>query len=495
MQFTQVTTGFAVLVACALWITTAAPAGAVGTLLEYPIKAGANPRGLTLSTNGNSIQFAESGLGTLGTIGEKGRYTRNYLPLAKGQPTAVTMGAQNGLWITEAASNAIEHYVSGKVTVFPLPRGSTPRGITGGSHAVWFCEAGSNKIGRMTFGGFLSQFSIPTAHSNPARITIGPDGDVWFTEQSGNKVGRLVPTTGQITQINLPAGSTPVGITTGPDGNMWVTEPGLGQVAAISPSTGRLVTTYPVGTKPYDITAGTDGLLWLTDPGSNSVISLATDGSTISYPVPTAHSGVLDIADGPRGQIWFSEQNANRIGRLDNTTPHTQYVSVGVRVVEQDPPRLALGSTVQWTFFGPGTQSATDTTGMGLYDSGPQSFVSTFTHEFDAAGDYTFASTRNSALTGAVKVMPRVTPSSVTAGTPATVQFATGPAATGFQYQVQVRTPGQKTFSPLVTTTQPTTDYTPSAAGTYEFEARLVDTLTPTPTSSGWSPAITLTAN
>jgi streptogramin lyase len=491
----RIAAGLAMLAAAALWITTAAPAGATGTLVQYPIKAGAQPRALTLSTNGNSIEFVESGLGTLGTVTEKGRYTRNQLPLAKGQPTGVTMGAQNGLWITEHASDAIEHDVSGKVDVFRLPRGSGPRGIVGWTHTVWFCEAGSNKIGSMSFGGTLRQYSIPTAHSNPAQITIGPDNKVWFTEEHANKVGRLDTATGRITQFSLRTGTAPYGITTGPDGNMWVTEPGLGRVVVISPKTFRVVVLHPVGIKPFDITAGTDGLLWVTDPNSNSVISMATDGSTTSYPVPTRQSGVQNIANGPRGQIWFSERTANRIGRIDNTIPHTQYVSVGVRVIEQNPPRLALGSTVQWTFFGPGTQSVTDSTGMGLFNSGPRSFVSTFSHVFDAAGDYTFRSTRNSALTGVVKVMARVTPNSVTAGTPATVQFATGTAGPGFLYQVQMRAPGQHSFSPWVSTTQPTNDFTPPAAGTYEFEARLVDNGTSPHTSSGWSPVVTLTAN
>ena len=168
---------------------------------------------------------------------------------------------------------------------------------------------------------------------------------------------------------------------------------------------------------------------------------------------------------------------------------------MGVRVVEQDPPRLALGSTVQWTFFGPGTQSATDSTGMGLYDSGRHSFVSTFSHVFDAAGDYTFHSTTNSTLSGVIKVMARVTPNSVTVGSPATVQFATGTASPGFHYEVQMRGPGQHSFSTWVSTTQPNASFTPLSAGTYEFEARLVDTATSSPTSSGWSPIVTLTAN
>jgi plastocyanin len=235
--------------------------------------------------------------------------------------------------------------------------------------------------------------------------------------------------------------------------------------------------------------------MWVADPGTNSIVSLAMDGTPTAYPVPTPNAGLLGIATGPQGQVWFSESGANRIGRLANTQPHTQYVTIGAAVIEPNPPRLQLGSTAQWTFFGPGLQSVTDATGMGLYDSGPLPFVSFFSHTFTAAGDYTFHSTTSS-LGGVIKVLPQLSAQTVAAGSPVTVTWATGPAPAGFHYEVQVRRPGHGNFTPWQTNaTGPSAAYTTTAAGTYVFEARLVDTATSPQTSSDWSPPMSVAAS
>jgi hypothetical protein len=38
-------------------------------------------------------------------------------------------------------------------------------------------------------------------------------------------------------------------------------------------------------------------------------------------PVPTANAGLQDIVQGPDGNIWFTERNANMIGRISGTNP------------------------------------------------------------------------------------------------------------------------------------------------------------------------------
>jgi virginiamycin B lyase len=38
-------------------------------------------------------------------------------------------------------------------------------------------------------------------------------------------------------------------------------------------------------------------------------------------PVPTANAGIQDIVQGPDGNMWFTERNANMIGRISGTTP------------------------------------------------------------------------------------------------------------------------------------------------------------------------------
>src|SRR5262245_4523867 len=72
----------------------------------------------------------------------------------------------------------------------------------------------------------ITEFTIPTSDSHPEGITVGPHGALWFTEFAGQKIGRIT-TGGAITEFSVPP-SFPIGITTGPDGALWFTESGLG---------------------------------------------------------------------------------------------------------------------------------------------------------------------------------------------------------------------------------------------------------------------------
>ena len=82
------------------------------------------------------------------------------------------------------------------ITEFPLPTaGSQPRdGIASGADGnIWFTEYAGNRIGRITPGGTITEFAIPSPNSQPIGIAAGPDGNLWFTEQAGNKIGRISP--------------------------------------------------------------------------------------------------------------------------------------------------------------------------------------------------------------------------------------------------------------------------------------------------------------
>jgi len=80
---------------------------------------------------------------------------------------------------------------------------------------------------------------------------------------------------------------------------------------------------------PVGITSGPDGALWFTEVNANKIgrIDPATHVIT-EYPIPTPKSGAAEgITSGPDGAIWFSEggtgdtdNGANKIGRIDLTT-------------------------------------------------------------------------------------------------------------------------------------------------------------------------------
>jgi streptogramin lyase len=57
---------------------------------------------------------------------------------------------------------------------------------------LWFTESAKNKIGRITTGGTITEFPIPTPSSIPRGIAPGPDKNLWFTESSGNDIGQVI---------------------------------------------------------------------------------------------------------------------------------------------------------------------------------------------------------------------------------------------------------------------------------------------------------------
>jgi virginiamycin B lyase len=71
------------------------------------------------------------------------------------------------------------------------PAGSAVSITTGPDGNLWFTDTGTNAIGRMTPGGAVTTFAIPTPGSIPYRISAGPDGALWFVEGAGNKIGRV----------------------------------------------------------------------------------------------------------------------------------------------------------------------------------------------------------------------------------------------------------------------------------------------------------------
>jgi streptogramin lyase len=69
------------------------------------------------------------------------------------------------------------------VTEFPLPPTRLPWAITTEPDgALWFTETYVSKIGRITTGGAITEFPVPTLSNY--QIAAGPDGNVWITEST-----------------------------------------------------------------------------------------------------------------------------------------------------------------------------------------------------------------------------------------------------------------------------------------------------------------------
>ncbi|MGZ5349430.1 MAG: cupredoxin domain-containing protein [Actinomycetota bacterium] len=159
------------------------------------------------------------------------------------------------------------------------------------------------------------------------------------------------------------------------------------------------------------------------------------------------------------------------------TTPFPDEVHVAVIDFRFTPANVALprGGTVVFDHMSTTHHSATDATGMLLYDSGSVTESSPPTsYTFEAAGVYPFICTPHPFMGGRVSVPVRVAPATGPVRKPRTVTWATGPAGDGFVYDVQIRRPGSGWTSWRKATVEPSASFlADSGTGTYRFRARL----------------------
>ena len=114
-----------------------------------------------------------------------------------------------------------------------------------------------------------------------------------------------------------------------------------------APASALGVNQYPVSPAPSvpgAITFGPDGDLWFTDQLNNAIGRIIPGAGTVTeYGIPTANSGVSDIALGSDGNLWFTENTADKVGMIDPMSPSTP-VEYQVPTSDSGPSGIAAGA-------------------------------------------------------------------------------------------------------------------------------------------------------
>lgn len=94
------------------------------------------------------------------------------------------------------------------------------------------------------------------------------------------------------------------------------------------PANAVSITEHPIptgGSEPTGITAGPDGNLWFTEQAGNNIGKITAAGVITEYTVPTAIGGPYAITDGSDGNLWFTELSGNNIGKITTVGVITEY--------------------------------------------------------------------------------------------------------------------------------------------------------------------------
>src|ERR1022692_4612572 len=80
------------------------------------------------------------------------------------------------------------------------------------------------------------------------------------------------------------------------------------------------------GALPFDITAGPDGNLWFTENQGNRIGRITPLGAVTEFSVGISPSaGPGEITAGPDGNLWFTERLIDRIGMITSTGVVTKF--------------------------------------------------------------------------------------------------------------------------------------------------------------------------
>lgn len=228
-------------------------------------------------------------------------------------PHGLGIGADGKtVWFTGKATGTIGKLTpeDGKVQTFAIPTvGSVPIYIKAGpDNNMWFTELVGNKIGRITPDGTITEFAIPTPNSRPIAIIPEPNGGkaMWFTEEAGNRIGRI-DMEGNITEFPIPMTQSDVilaALAFDSENNLWVQQ-------YVNCGAGC----HPSGTAPAT-SVGTDHVIKLDRAILNAKNSDLSNIPMTFYQVPTRMTVMHRIICGPDGNLWFTELNADKVGKV-----------------------------------------------------------------------------------------------------------------------------------------------------------------------------------
>jgi streptogramin lyase len=155
----------------------------------------------------------------------------------------------------------------------------------------------------------------------------------------------------------------------------------IGCAAAVS-ITETTVTTDD--SEPTGVASGSDGSIWFTQQAASKIgrLNPATGAITGEFPTDTPDAGPSGIVATTSGFLWFTEENADRIGRIDSSGNIEEF-GLGVIASGSRPNAIAVGPDgfLYFTEFAggklgrvdPATTSVTEIGGVTL--SGPAAIV------------------------------------------------------------------------------------------------------------------------
>ena len=230
-----------------------------GTVVEFDVPtAGSQPWGITTGPDG-ALWFTQFAGNKIGRISTAGQVTNEYaVPTVAAGLWGITSGPEGSsrLYFTESAKGRVGFItVNGQISETALPASNAePRGISVVNGSVWFAMHGSNAMGNLVNDSTVASVSVGQA---PSEVIAGPGDSMWVTTGSNSVLSLTNQAVTRGAYAFASANSQPAGLTLGPDGNVWVAQSGTNSVARVISGQNLVSVTAPKLSPTSGIIPGT----------------------------------------------------------------------------------------------------------------------------------------------------------------------------------------------------------------------------------------------
>src|SRR5258708_30039578 len=218
---------------------------------------------------------------------------------------------------------------------------------TSGSTNTPIVHSQSNTTPSIEAAGSFREYPLPQINSGLMRPAIDHEGRIWFGEMGHNFLAVFDPHTQKFQQITPPRGRSGImGVEVASDDTIWFAEQYADYIGHYFPQTGHFQIyalpsltvpdpsdaskTLTLPSAPNDLALDKEGNVWFTELNADAIGRIdPRSGSISQYPLSAKKSvQMLDpygISVDSHGMVWFTESGADRIGRLDPSTGHMSF--------------------------------------------------------------------------------------------------------------------------------------------------------------------------
>ncbi len=193
-----------------------------------------------------------------------------------------------------------------------------------GTGAVWITDYLSGELWKVNVAG--DSATVYAVGGSPADASPDGLGNTWWVD--GTAVKALKTADNSTRSWAIPGSSFLWGLGFDANGLVWAADAGLADIYSLNPSSGALCT-YPLPQTTahtfYPVVSGTQ--LYLVDSFNGAILRLDFSTSPVwtTWTLP-AGSSPYDLTRDPHGELWYTDNVLNQLGRLSPTDDKlTQY--------------------------------------------------------------------------------------------------------------------------------------------------------------------------